>query len=129
MTPVIYIAGPYRGDTAWDIAENVRAAERVALAVAAAGAIPLCPHTMYAHFHGQLTEEFWVAAALELLERSDAAVFIPGWRRSTGSRGEWDACEDVGLPAFDLGPVCESGVLFGWSPFAEWVQRELARAA
>ncbi len=50
---IIYIAGPYRAPTAWRIAENVRAAERVGLEVARAGAMPLIPHANTAHFQGE----------------------------------------------------------------------------
>lgn len=50
---IIYIAGPFRASTAWGIAENVRAAERVGLEVARAGAMPLIPHANTAHFHGE----------------------------------------------------------------------------
>ena len=95
---LIYIAGPFRGPTAWDIAENVRSAERWALEVARLGFVPVCPHAMTAHFHGQCTEQFWVDATLELLRRCDGAIFIPGWEESRGSRGELAECERLGTP-------------------------------
>lgn len=85
---VVYIAGPFRGETAWDVAENVRAAERVALEVAKLGAMPLCPHANSAHFHGQLDDQFWVDGTMELLKRCDAVMTTRDWERSTGARGE-----------------------------------------
>lgn len=108
---VIYVAGPFRGPTAWDIAENIRAAERVGLIVAQAGAMPLIPHANTAHFHGQKPEQYWVDGTLELLRRSDAAVFIPGWRRSTGSLGEWDEALRLFKPHLDLDALHPPGWL------------------
>ena len=86
---LVYIAGPYRAPTAWGIALNVRSAERVGLEVARAGAMPLIPHANTAHFHGECTDELWIDGTLELLRRCDAAVFLPGWPGSNGSRSEW----------------------------------------
>lgn len=99
---VIYIAGPFRGATPWDVAENVRNAERWALEVAKLGAMPLCPHANTAHFDGQCTGQFWLDGTLELLRRCDAAIFIPGWPPSAGSRGEFDECQRLGIPRLDL---------------------------
>lgn len=87
---VIYIAGAFRGPTAWDIAENIRKAERAGLEVAKLGAMPLIPHANTAHFHGALPDEFWLDGTLELLRRADAVyVFDPAdIERSRGTRGE-----------------------------------------
>lgn len=59
---LIYIAGPYRAETAYEIECNVRKAERMALAIACEGMVPVCPHTMYRFFHGYQTEAFWLEA-------------------------------------------------------------------
>lgn len=85
---VVYIAGKFRGPTAWDVAENVREAERWALKVAHCGGMPLCPHANTAHFDGQLDDSFWLNGTLELLKRCDGAVFIPGWTESRGACAE-----------------------------------------
>lgn len=85
---VVYIAGPFRGQTVWDVAENVRVAERVALDVARLGAMPLCPHANTAHFDGLLSDQFWIDGTLELLKRCDAVMTTQDWARSTGARGE-----------------------------------------
>lgn len=69
---IIYVAGPFRAPTAWDIEQNVRRAEAAALDVARIGAMPLCPHTNTRFFHGQLTDGFWLRGTLELLRRCDA---------------------------------------------------------
>jgi hypothetical protein len=102
MIKVVYIAGPFRGATSWQIAENVRNAERYGLEVARLGAMPLIPHANTAHFHGEGDDQVWIDGTLELLRRCDAAVFIPGWQRSKGSQGEWDECRVRRMPKLDL---------------------------
>ena len=91
MMPVAFIAGPFRGPTAWDVAENVRVAERYGLFVARLGAMPLIPHANTHLFFGQLSEEdFWLPGYQRLLDLADCMVLIPGWERSAGTRAERD---------------------------------------
>lgn len=99
---VIYVIGKFRAPTAWEIAENVRAAEREGLEVARMGAAPLIPHANTAHFHGQCTDDFWLEATLELAMRCDAAITVAGdeWRRSSGSVGEVERLREAGKPVF-----------------------------
>jgi len=99
---VIYVAGPFRAPTQWEIAENIREAERIGLLVARAGAMPLIPHANTAHFHGQLDADFWLNGTMELLRRCDAAVFIPGWKSSAGSLAEHDECRRLKKPWLSL---------------------------
>lgn len=99
---LIYIAGPFRAPTAWGIAENVRAAERVGLDVARLGAFPIIPHAMTAHFHGECSDDLWLSGTIDLLRRCDGAVFIPGWGKSRGSRAEWRECCALAIPHCDL---------------------------
>lgn len=99
---LVFISGAFRARTAWDITENVRAAERAGLEVAKAGAMPIIPHANTAHFHGQLTDEFWLAGTMELLKRSDA-IYVFDVRHltsSTGTRSEVSAAKTLGLPVF-----------------------------
>ncbi len=96
--PVIYIAGPFRAPTAWGIAENVRAAERVGLEVARAGGMPLIPHANTAHFHGEGADELWLEGTLELLRRCDAMVLVDGYERSSGTKAEIKEAERLGIP-------------------------------
>jgi len=109
--PIVYVAGRFRGPTAWDIEKNVRAAEEMALMVAQAGAMPLCPHANTRFFHGQLTDEFWLEGTLVLLACCDAVVLVPGWEGSVGTRAEIEFAEKHGIPVLytwmgeQLGPI------------------------
>jgi len=99
--PLVYIAGPYRADTAWEVEGNIRRAEEVAYRVARCGALPVCPHAnSRGYFQGCAPEGFWLAAYLALLERLDALFLIDGWRASDGSVAEFDRAVDRGLPIF-----------------------------
>jgi len=110
---LVYIAGPFRAATAWEIEQNVRRAEELALEVARAGAMPVCPHTNTRFFHGQCTDEFWLAGTLELLRRCDAVVAAYGWERSSGSRAEIETAFKLGTPVFLAATSMDS--------FKEWV--------
>lgn len=97
---IAYIAGPFTGETTWDIAQNVRRAEELALEVAKLGVMPLIPHANTHLFFGQLTEEFWLAGTVELLERCDIMVLLPNWEASAGARAESARATMCGIPVF-----------------------------
>lgn len=97
---VVYIAGPFSGADGWEIAENVHRAEQAAREVARMGAAPLTPHSIGARMAGTETYEFWCAATLELMRRADAVLFIEGWEKSRGARGEREEAQRIGLPYF-----------------------------
>jgi hypothetical protein len=97
---LVYVAGPFRGPTAWDIEQNIRRAEEVGMDVAKAGAMPVIPHANTRFFHGTLTDAFWLEGTLEMLRRCDAVVMVPGWGESRGSIAEKAEAERLGLPVF-----------------------------
>jgi hypothetical protein len=85
---VVYVAGPFRAPTPWRVEQNIRRAEELALEVARCGAVPLCPHTVYRFFNGELDDQFWLDATMELLKRCDAIIVTPDWEKSSGARAE-----------------------------------------
>lgn len=97
---VVYVAGPFRGKTPWDVELNIRHAEELALAVARAGAMPLCPHTMTRYFDRQCTDEFWLIGTLELLRRCDAIILTDTWEKSEGAAGEKKEALLKNMPIF-----------------------------
>lgn len=98
---VIYIAGPFRGPSAWDIECNIRRAETLALEVWRSGAAALCPHTNTRFFQGAADDAVWLAGDLEMLRRCDALILTSGWERSSGARAERDEAIRLGLPTFE----------------------------
>lgn len=97
---VVYIAGPFRGKTTWDVAQNVRRAEALGLEVARLGAMPLIPHANTHLFDGQQTDQFWIDGTLELLKRCDALITTDDWERSSGARGEVAYALANSIPVF-----------------------------
>ncbi len=97
---IVYIAGPFRAPTSWGIAENVRNAERTAYDCARVGGMPLCPHANTAHFHGTLTDEFWLDGTMELLRRCDAVLLAPRWHLSSGTLAEIEEAKLLDIPVF-----------------------------
>lgn len=110
---VVYIAGKFTAPTAWEIAENIRHAERWGLEVAKRGAMPLIPHANTAHFHGLQTADFWYRGTLELLKRCDGILCIPGWMESKGARAEHAYAESAGMGVWGVGHI-------DGPEFAEW---------
>lgn len=96
----IYVAGPFRAPTTWQIEQNVRAAESLGLLVAKCGAMPIIPHANTRFFQGELPDSFWLDGTLELLKRSDGMAVRRGWQTSSGTRGEIAWAEANRLPIF-----------------------------
>lgn len=85
---VVYVAGPYRGANAYEVELNIREAEAATFELAKAGIVAFCPHTMFRHFDGTLTDEFWLLASSELMLRCDYLLLLTGWRKSEGCKAE-----------------------------------------
>jgi len=97
----VYIAGPFRAPTGYEVAQNVRRAGDFILPLAEAGACPVCPHTMTADLDGTMTDAYWIAATLSLLDGCNAVLQTPGWEESEGSLGEYARARELGLPVFE----------------------------
>ena len=95
--PVVYVAGPFRGDSHWKIAENIRRAERAALELWKIGAAALCPHANTSNFQDELPDHVWLDGDFELLRRCDAVLMIKGWRQSVGACAEYSFAEQEGV--------------------------------
>jgi len=97
---LVYIAGPYRADTPYEIERNIRRAEDLGLEVARNGAVPVIPHTMYRFFQDSLPDDFWLDGTMEILRRCDAILMGPQWEESAGSNSEFKEAEKLGLAIF-----------------------------
>jgi len=98
---VVYIAGPFRAGSAWEIELNVRRAEEAALQIWRMGMATLCPHTNTRFFQGAAADEVWLKGDLEMLSRCDAVLLVEGWERSEGAKAEAARARELGIPVFD----------------------------
>lgn len=97
---VVFICGPYRGSTAWEIEQNVRVAEEASLEAMRVGAFPYCPHTASRFFEGILPDAFFLKGCLEMLGRCDAILTVGEWRGSSGAVNEVDFARENGIRYF-----------------------------
>jgi hypothetical protein len=120
MPFLVYVAGPYRAKTAWDINCNIHKARVWGAALAKCGAYPVIPHSNTANFDGIADDSLWLEGTLALLTRCDAAIFIDGWRESSGSKAEWERANSLLMPVLDVdgwssrGEAAISGSLRDW---------------
>jgi nucleoside 2-deoxyribosyltransferase len=115
--PVIYVAGPYRGPNAWEIEQNVRRAEELALEVWRAGAAALCPHTNTRFFQGAAPDQIWLDGDLAFLAKCDAILMTPDWQRSVGASTEHAFAVSRGMPILYTFTELKEFV-------AQWIQGE-----
>jgi len=99
---LVYVAGPFKGRTSWEIEKNVRKAESLALAVWGLGVACICPHTNTRFFFHALGEgdSVFYEGDLEILRRCDALVTTDEWAESTGARTEVELANKLGIPVF-----------------------------
>lgn len=97
---VVYIAGPFRASNSWDMEQNIRRAEEIALRVWRLGLAVICPHANTRFFQGAAEDRVWLDGDLELLRRSDAVLLVSGWENSSGTRQEVAAAKALGIPVF-----------------------------
>lgn len=86
---VVYVAGPYRARTEWEVKENILAAERVAAEFWKRGYAVICPHKNSSWMGGLIEDHQWIVAGCELVKRSDIIVLLPNWKSSEGAREEF----------------------------------------
>lgn len=96
--PVIYIAGPYRAANSWEIEQNVRRAEALALEVWRLKCAAMCPHANTRFFQGAAPDEVWLLGDLAMLAKCDAMLVVPNWEKSSGTRAEIQFAQSKGIP-------------------------------
>jgi hypothetical protein len=98
--PLVYIAGPFRAPTPWGVECNVREAEAAVAAMIEASAgmvVPIAPHMLFRYFDKLAPDTYFLEATLALLRKCDALYLLPGWERSSGTRGELQEANRLGL--------------------------------
>lgn len=104
--PVIYTAGPFRGD----VKANVKAAEEFARKVWAAGAACISPHLNSVAFDGEFPDSVFLEGDLAIVAKCDAVIMMPGWKSSEGATKERLAALAWGIP-----------VLYSLEELREWM--------
>ena len=97
---VVYIAGPFRADNAWEIEQNVRSAEELALQVWRMGAAVICPHANTRFFDGAADDGLWLRGDVEILKRCDAVLVVPNSGMSRGTATEIEVAKVYNIPVF-----------------------------
>lgn len=96
---IAYIAGAFTAPTDEGIERNILRAERVAGIAISLGLAPIIPHSIGRSFkQGPGDYEFWCAATLEMLQRSDVVFVVPGYEKSKGTLAEIAEAERLLIP-------------------------------
>ena len=98
-----YVAGPYRAKTHYEIEQNIRRAEAVAIELWQKGYAVFCPHKNTAHFDGLCPDYVWLEGDLEWLVYADVLVLVPGWENSLGTLLEREEAERLGIEIKEWG--------------------------
>lgn len=95
-----YVAGPFRGANSWEMEQNIRQAETLALELWRQGFAVICPHTNTRFYQGAAPDDVWLQGDLEMLRRCDCLVLMPDWSRSVGARTEAKFAQEHNIPVF-----------------------------
>lgn len=117
---VVYVAGPFRARTPWEVEQRVRRAEEASVLLWQAGVINLCPHTQ-GRFTNGLFDDDILAGMLELASRCDAILLLSGWENSAGSRAEAALMESLHKKIFECSRSRVLEVVV--QSVAEWVRQ------
>lgn len=107
MRKRVFISGPFRDSSAWEIEKNIRNAEMIALAVDRAGGAAFCPHTNSRFFSGAADDSVWLELDLEWLAVSEAVLVLPGSENSSGTQGEVEEADILCIPVFRAETISE----------------------
>jgi len=98
-----YIAGPFTATDDTKVELNIRAAEDAARRVISSTELVAClvPHSIGRYFkQGPGSPDFWYRATMEMCERCDCILMVPGWEQSSGSVRERARMVELGRPVF-----------------------------
>ncbi len=97
---IAYVAGPYRGRTHNDVAQNIAAAREVAARLWSLGYAVICPHLNSAFMSGAAPEEVFMEGGLAMLRCCDLVVLVEGWQASQGTAREIEMARANSIPIF-----------------------------
>jgi len=87
---LVYLAGPYRGRSEWDVHTNIQQAEWYAAEITKRRGDLFCvtPHKNTAYMGGLQPDKYFLDGTLELLRRCDYIYLLPNWETSAGAVAE-----------------------------------------
>lgn len=97
---LVYVAGPFRGPNPWEVEQNVRRAETLALEVWRSGAAALCPHANTRFFDKAGDDKVFLEGTMEMLRRCNGMVLVPGWEKSSGTKAEIREALEKHIPIY-----------------------------
>lgn len=102
---VIYISGPYYNSTQEGVAENIWAAQKVAIGFWKQGWAVICPHLNTAHFENFIKDsQVFLRGDLEFIKRlisgKDGIYMLKNWKTSYGARCEHRLARRMGLEIY-----------------------------
>lgn len=112
--PVVYIAGPYRAPTEFEVVRNIRRAEEVAVELWRSGCAVVCPHLNTALLGGAVPDDTFIDGDLAILSRCDGLVTVVGWNASVGARAEVAQARHLGIPVLESWEEVRWWVGQGW---------------
>lgn len=92
-----FISGAYSG-TPEEIEHNLSKARWVVEIVLKAGWVPICPNVFWHPFSEFQDYEFWLDAAMGLIETCRVLVVVDGWEKSSGVLREIQRAKELGIP-------------------------------
>lgn len=107
---LVYVAGPFKGPTAWKVEQNIRAAETAALEIWKLGHAALCPHTM-SRFYGDDMREIMLQGTMLMMSRCDAVLVVGEHWNSVGTKEETERARNLKIPVFYGMPELASWLL------------------
>jgi hypothetical protein len=103
LPPLVYVAGPFRAATPWQIVQNCRSSEEYSLEVWRMGGAAVSPHLNTQNFDKALPDDTFLYGTEAMLRACAAMLLIPGWQNSSGSLHELDVAREMGIPVFNAG--------------------------
>ena len=97
---LIFISGPYRANTEWELITNIRHAEAAAIKLWQEGWAVICPHKNSALFGGICDDSVWLKGDIVMLKRCDAIYMLNTWKNSTGATLELRVAKEDGLEIY-----------------------------
>lgn len=97
------VVGPFRAkdpNNHWEVEENIRKAEELLLKLWQNGVPAICPHTNTRFFQGAAPDHLWLQGYQYILSKMGFVICVEGWEASSGSIGEVNLAEELGITVY-----------------------------